>query len=369
MTPISGGESGSLAEPAQMVPADVDRPWTYSVPVREKGPAEQLSETEFCCAACGGAIVRGRFDLTETPYSIDDCSACGTGQLLPAPSVDAIRSFYSSAYYGREGAKFSWLAECAVRLVARRRGAFLAGNFEPGGKILDVGCGRGVLLSSLADLGFEVHGTEISDDAARGADSRAKIRIVPSLQQADFPEDHFDGVVIWHVLEHLPDPATAVREAWRILKPGGRLIIAVPNYSSVQARWSGPDWFHLDPPRHLFHFTLNGLTRLIDECGFRRRSVHHFSLRQNPFGWVQSALNKTGWFPRNDLYSLLQAENSEDRLTGGFRVIVQKAAYLLGMPIGLALSFVTAVCRRGATVHVVAEKPGDANESWRRRPR
>ena len=72
-----------------------------------------------------------------------------------------------------------------------------------------------------------------------------------------------------------------------------RLIVAVPNFSSWQARWAGAAWFHLDLPRHLFHFPLPALRRLLEECGLACRSEHHFSLRQNPFGCALST--QMGW--------------------------------------------------------------------------
>ena len=80
--------------------------------------------------------------------------------------------------------------------------------------------------------------------------------------------------MIWHVLEHLHDPKGALLEARRILRPGGRLVVAVPNFSSLQARWAGAAWFHLDLPRHLWHFPLAALRRLLADCGFEiRRST------------------------------------------------------------------------------------------------
>ena len=167
----------------------------------------------------------------------------------------------------------------------------------PGAWLAAHGCSTWVAAgacscSALADRGLEVHGFEISEAAAAGADPRADIRVAPELDQAGYPAECFDEVIIWHVLEHVLDPRGTFREIHRILKPGGRLIVAVPNYSSLQARWSDAAWFHLDLPRHLFHFPLEGLRRLLVDTGFTPRSEHHFSLRQNPFGWVQSALNK-----------------------------------------------------------------------------
>ena len=155
--------------------------------------------------------------------------------------------------------------------------------------MLDVGCGRGVLLSALAERGFESHGFEVSPAAAAGVDPRAIMGFGKNLEEAAYPRSYFDQVIIWHVLEHLPDPRRTLDEIPPCLKPGGRLVVAVPNYSSLQARCFGAGWFHLDPPRHLYHFPVEGLRRLLESTGFQVDREHHFSLRQNPFGWVQSA--------------------------------------------------------------------------------
>jgi SAM-dependent methyltransferase len=198
---------------------------------------------------------------------------------------------------------------------------------------------------------------EQSAEAARGADPRAKIRIATRLADAAFDADHFDEIVIWHVLEHLADPRATLQEAHRILRPGGRLIVAVPNFSSAQARWSGAAWFHLDLPRHLFHFPAHALRELVSSCGFEIQSEHHYSLRQNPFGWIQSALNRRSGLPRNGLYRLLH-----ERSVGGgplfdawtrLRLVV---ALILLSPPALVASLLEAWLRTGATVHVVARR-------------
>ena len=119
--------------------------------------------------------------------------------------------------------------------------------------------------------------------------------------------------------------------------------------------------------KHLFHFTVPALNDLLCREQFSVCSTHHFSLRQNPFGWVQSALNRTGLFPRNALYTMLQAESA---VQGGLvRRFIQRCAWLAGMPIGLTLSVLAALMQTGATVHVVAEKPVETRRSVRRIPR
>ena len=231
---------------------------------------------------------------------------------------------------------------------------FLARRIPKGGRVLDVGCGRGTLLTSLAKRGFEAHGVEVSEHAAQGADRRAEIRTAGTLAEAGYPDDWFDLVIYWHVFEHLRDPRAALEEVRRILRPGGSVVVAVPNFSSWQARWAADAWFHLDPPRHIYHFPVSALRSLLTDCGFRCVSEHHFSLRQNPFGWLQSWLNRSRRTPRNLLYELLHRR--KERNVGVPRSLRfwQFTAFALGMPVALAVECLAIACRNGATVHVAS---------------
>jgi 2-polyprenyl-3-methyl-5-hydroxy-6-metoxy-1,4-benzoquinol methylase len=308
------------------------------------------------CPVCGSCDSRERFRLEVLPYAIRQCRTCGLGWMHPPPTEADLSAFYPPDYYGAEGVKFRGLIEWAIRLVGVRRLRFITAHLPPGAAVLDVGCGRGVLLRELADRGYRVYGTERSWEAVCGADPRAEIRCAPTLRDAAFSDNMFDLAIVWHVLEHLPDPRETLQELHRLLKPGGSAIIAVPNFSSWQARWSGAAWFHLDPPRHLFHFSMTALERLLTETGFQVRSRHHFSLRQNPFGWVQSALNRWNAEDRNGLYTWLLRHRLPPEGISRRRRWWYLAAFLLGMPPAVAIEIAAALCRRGATVHVVAAK-------------
>lgn len=220
--------------------------------------------------------------------------------------------------------------------------------------MLDVGCGRGVILNELAEAGFETHGFELSEDAATGLHPAVQLTVGNDLVQADYPDDRFDLVTAWHVLEHVSDPRETLLEISRILKPGGRVAIAVPNFGSLQARLFGPAWFHLDLPRHLFHFSTATLRALFADCGFEIEYERHFSLRQNPFGWVQSGLNAIWPQSRNALYTDLKRGN-DSQLTG-WRRLAMRAAYWLGMPTAVALSMLAAGLRSGGTVCLTGRK-------------
>lgn len=330
----------------------------YSEPVfrRDPEPADALGAEP--CIVCGGTSAHP-YVQTQSGRTIVVCPECGLGFMHPLPALEDIRGFYPRQYYGDTGAKFSWLIEWLVRVTAARRVRFLIRRLPKAAKVLDVGCGRGTLLSAFADRGFGAFGFELSPEAAAFADPRAQIRIGSELTDAQYPKGEFDMVVLWHVLEHLKHPDKTIEEIHRILKPGGKLVIAVPNFSSWQARWAGESWFHLDLPRHLFHFPLAALRRLVEDRGFNYQSAHHFSLRQNPFGWVQSAMNRLAFLPRNALYSLL-LRSSESRFKPLTRIMLL-LAFAVGMPLALALSIIAALFRRGATVHVVWTRASESN--------
>jgi len=320
-------------------------------------PAPAIPERVSPCPICSTATAVARFEVEGMAEKVVICTRCGLGRFYPMPCPDRLRALYPDEYYGEPGQKFHPLIEWLVRAVGERHISFLSRELAAGARILDVGCGRGVTLGALAEQGFTVHGFEISAEAARGADPRVEIRIAQNLKEAEYRASSFDQVIIWHVLEHLDDPAGTLREAHRLLKPGGRLIVAVPNLSSLQARCSGAAWFHLDLPRHVYHFPLPALRELLTLTGFQVRSVHHFSLRQNPFGWIQSLMNRFASLPRNGIYALLHNRSAGapppyDRRTRGWLWFWLFAT----APFGLAATLVGTALRSGATVHIVANR-------------
>jgi SAM-dependent methyltransferase len=202
------------------------------------------------CPVCRASTACDRFAVEGVAAPVVVCEGCGVGRFEPMLAPAEVAEFYPDDYYGEPGLKFHPLVERAVRWIGARHVRFLSLGLPPGSRVLDVGCGRGVVLGALADRGLEVHGVEMSAAAARGADPRAEVRHRRDLAEAGYPE-----------LALRPGAdlarARARRAAARDARRGaggscGRAVgswSAVPNFASRQARWSGAAWFHLDLPR------------------------------------------------------------------------------------------------------------------------
>lgn len=143
----------------------------------------------------------------------------------------------------------------------------------PRGKVLDVGCGSGVMASRLRDLGHEVHGLDVSRNAIEKLAARGIPGSVCDLESVlPFPDQSFDAVWCTEVIEHLTTPARLLGEIRRILRPGGRLALSTPNSAHIAYRLlhlGGRTCSELQHPEHLRFFSRSSLQKLLVESGFR----------------------------------------------------------------------------------------------------
>ncbi len=169
---------------------------TVSEPVRPEGlyreavyrmdPKAAMLHEAGPCMVCGGTSALP-YLKTENGRTIVVCPSCGLGFMHPMPTLEEIKSFYPKTYYGDSGSKFSGMIELLVRVTAARRIRFLIRQLPTASRILDVGCGRGTLLSAFADRGFEAHGFELSSEAAEFADPRARSKSARSFPRPNTP--------------------------------------------------------------------------------------------------------------------------------------------------------------------------------------
>ena len=309
------------------------------------------------CEVCGGESADTAFAAIEPGFSVLVCPDCGAGRTWPPLADDKIGAYYSQEYYGRENVRFNPLFESMTRLFQRRRSRVLH-NRVPRGPVLDVGCGRGYLLAYLRTLGYEPHGIELSEHAAWHARHRLHLDVITDdFVTSPHQRERFNAVVFWHTLEHFAKPAAAVARACELLRPGGLAAIAVTNFDSLQARFFGRHWFHLDIPRHYFHFGSRSLEALLARNRMRVVQIDHFCFEQNPYGWLQSFYNLLG-FDNNFLYSMLKDRSA--RTVRIRRHPLQALGTLILLPpllaMSLAMTLVEAALRRGGTIEVYALK-------------
>jgi SAM-dependent methyltransferase len=238
---------------------------------------------ELCvqaCQVCEAALpelpsIVGGDRLLARPGAFDVriCRRCGTGSSGPPLSASELSGFYGEGYAAHE--EGAGLLALLLRRLKRlqssailRRAPFSRALDEPPGRALDVGCGRGDLAAALLARGWRVAGVEPSERAAAIARRRGIEVLGGTLTTAALDDEGYDVVVFRHSLEHLPDPVGDLGRVREALRPGGRVVISVPNFGSWQRRRFGADWFHLDLPRHRTHFTAASLG-----CALRRAGL------------------------------------------------------------------------------------------------
>jgi SAM-dependent methyltransferase len=276
------------------------------------------------------------------------CARCGVATTSPWPNAAQLAEAYGDWYRPANG-RFSGLGD---QLLRRTRAA-LAGRLDPvipPGPVLDVGAGDGTLVDAFLRRGREAVGLE---PYASG----------PHIRNAEIEEmsGAWAAVIFWHSLEHLRQPAAALRHAAKLLVPGGQLVIAVPNAASLQARVFGDRWFALDLPRHLVHLRPEPLLSEIEALGLSIERVSYVRGGQIVFGWVHGLVSRLPGQP--DLYEVVRRGEARRSAQSPARVCYALAAAGLAVPLALAAAAAEVAARSGGTIYVQARRhpaPGQA---------
>ena len=188
----------------------------------------------------------------------------------PQPDKLAIEKYYQSEdYISHTDSKKNTIEKLYhfVRTYSlKRKYKLIAKNYKAKGCILDVGCGTGDFLQTMQRYGWDVTGFEPSTKAAKIAKSK-DINLMNDLSY--IPDHYFDVITMWHVLEHVHDLEKQIQELKRLLKPNGLLLVAVPNYKSLDSQYYGTYWAAFDAPRHLWHFSKKSITHLFGRVGMQ----------------------------------------------------------------------------------------------------
>jgi SAM-dependent methyltransferase len=208
------------------------------------------------------------------------------------------------------------------------------------GALLDFGCGKGKFASLAKDNGWQAKCVETSIERAEyakkiyGLDVDTRFYTTGKIFSIDF-----DTLTLFHVIEHLPHPGTLLNELiQQNVKQDGLVVIEVPNINSLQARIAGSHWMHLDPPRHISHFTPSRLDQLAGELGLVPRRTRYFSFHLGVLGMTDSLLKLFG-YRRNIIYEL--KNNKSNAL---------KLAIVFLLLFALPLEFFSTLLGRGGVV-------------------
>jgi SAM-dependent methyltransferase len=212
------------------------------------------------------------------------------------------------------------------------------------GRLLDVGCASGVFLNHFRQQpGWNVFGVEINPEAAAYARNQYHLNVTTgTVEQASFPEGHFDAVTLWDVLEHFHDPVASLREIRRILKPDGILVFRVPNGASWDAKIFGRYWVGLEAPRHLYIYDPPTINSLLRKTGFNR-----LSLTTQGAGYTTFVLS-LGYWRSSHSHHEKKKQPSDQIMT----ILKHPIARLLSAPV----FYLPGVFQRGPMMTVTAAK-------------
>jgi SAM-dependent methyltransferase len=228
----------------------------------------EIEVEETTCDLCGSSDYRLLYRMPDLrlrrfaqEYSVIECSVCTHRYLSPIPALKEFSKLYPESYYiGRD--------QNDPRQEKRYR---IQAEYLPSinkGRILDVGCAEGDWLKFIKKFGWECYGTDVHQPLQQIENVEIKTGYLP---EQDYPENFFDVVTAWSVLEHVRSPSAYFAAIHKILKSSGLFIFMVPNGDSLWSRWA----FHDDVPRHIHFFRVKSLGLFASSNNFEISRIEH----------------------------------------------------------------------------------------------
>jgi SAM-dependent methyltransferase len=285
--------------------------------------------------------------------------------MWPQQGLETPAAHYHPQYYGESENKFSTpgvekVLDCFRKQRAKKLLRFLPEKGK--GSILDVGCGNGTFLHILGKKGdFSLYGSELPGPAADRSRRFPEIQLSTSgAFHEEITPESLDAVTMFHVIEHLPAPLAYLGKISQALKKGGVFYVSFPNIDSWQARLFRDKWLHLDPPRHLVLFHPRAFLDQMEKMGFERIYSNSLSAEQNPFGMVQSLLNRFSE-PRDLLFESMKGNTEYLSGASGLRLFIHRIFFILSFPLFVLTDMGAAAFGKGATLTFIFRKGEENN--------
>ncbi len=233
------------------------------------------------CPLCKSGLFLNHLEIKDYAVSSENfiickCTACDLLFTNPRPKINKIGPYYDFPEYYSHADQSKTITQFAynrVRKIAINSKVKLLSNLKPEkGRLLDYGCGTAELLHHAEASGWKVAGIEPSPKAQAQALQKLPSKIFPNLDELS-DKKSFDIITMFHVLEHIHDLRKTIKKLVKLLKSGGYIIIAVPNYESKDAKKYKEYWAGWDLPRHLYHFNQKAMQSFKNEFNLDLKEV------------------------------------------------------------------------------------------------
>lgn len=214
------------------------------------------------------------YTVSGREFQVVECGHCTLRFTQDVPTQEHIGAYYKSEEYISHTDTGKGLVNNLykkVRSFTMKQKAGIIKNYTrlQSGSLLDVGCGTGMFLYAMQSNGWRVTGLEPDPDARKLAEKLHGIKVFSSEELFSLQAGSFNAITMWHVLEHVHQLHEYVEQLKNLLAPGGKLFIAVPNYTSRDAKAYGKFWAAYDVPRHLYHFSPQSMDVLVHQHGLK----------------------------------------------------------------------------------------------------
>ena len=231
------------------------------------------------CPCCGSTNIIEQlkakdYTVSKTIFEIWHCNDCTLRFTQNVPDAASIGPYYQSTSYvshsdTQEGLINKLYHKIRKITLQNKKELIIDATKIPVGTLLDVGAGTGAFANTMQEAGWKVTGLEPDATARQVAINKFGLKMDDPETLFSLPPDSLDVITMWHVLEHVHNLQGYLERYYSILKSTGKLIIAVPNYTSHDATHYAEHWAAYDVPRHLYHFSPVSLERLAKLKGFK----------------------------------------------------------------------------------------------------
>ena len=263
------------------------------------------------CPICEGkqsqaVLICEDYTVSHEKFTIVACSSCGFQFTNPRPKESEIAKYYESDdYVSHSNSKKGVINSIYqfIRQFSIKKKVKMINTLSKKGNLLDIGSGTGEFLNAAKENGWIVRGIEPNEMAKEQSIGNFQLNIGSQEDLSTLAAASFDIITMWHVLEHVHHLNDRVGELHRLLSQSGKVIIAVPNYTSADAHHYGKNWAAYDVPRHLYHFSPNSIKQLFIKHNFT--FVKSYPMKFDSY--YVSMLTEKNVYHKNKLFSAFLA--------------------------------------------------------------